>query len=135
MAAWLNEQGQTPDHVFVSSAARTRETWALMAESLPNSPTVEFVDSLYHSGPETMLNVINGAPDTASTVLLIAHQPGMSAIAANLSDGSQGPSQARAFSHYPTAAISTFQSQAARWGDIEMGSCAFVSFMVPRELP
>src|SRR5919205_398092 len=36
-----------PERALVSPAARTRETWKLVAAELPNAPTADFPETLY----------------------------------------------------------------------------------------
>jgi len=134
MGIWLRTRSLIPDHVLVSTAARAAETWDRMAATHPPDLRPEFHKSLYHSGPDTMLELIKASPPTAKTLLLIAHQPGMSAMTARMADGQQGPDQTRAFSHFPTAGIAVLRAHAPDWASIEFGGCRFETFAVPREI-
>lgn len=78
MGAWLTEQGLRPDAALVSSAVRTRQTWARVAPMLETAPEADFADALYLADVSRMLAVLQGAGQ-AQTVLMLGHNPGMEA--------------------------------------------------------
>lgn len=133
MGAWLADGGLAPDHVICSSSLRTRETWALVREALPDAPEARIEPRLYHADPQTMLALLRQAPDAARTVLMIAHEPGVSAFAHLLAAEPVAPSCARAFDHYPTGAAAVFETDAADWGKVTSGVERFVMFKTPRD--
>jgi phosphohistidine phosphatase len=55
---YLARHGLVPDRTLVSTSARTRETWAHLAEALGNMLEADFDDRLYDASPETILNVV-----------------------------------------------------------------------------
>lgn len=63
------------DMALVSTAARTRETWALMAERLSCEPAV-FDDDLYLTDARGLAIAASRAAP-ADTVLIIGHNPGL----------------------------------------------------------
>ena len=133
MARWLINRDLVPDHAHVSSAARTCETWTRMTAHLPGPITATYHRSLYLSGPDVMLDTLKGTPDTAQTVLLLAHQPGMSAMTQLMSDGTATDHAARAVSQFPTAAIATLSVQTNRWRALDFGIARVTGFDVPRD--
>lgn len=134
MAHWLARERLAPDHVHISSARRTRETWERMANILPTPPRPEASRALYLSGPDTMLAHLQATPDQANSVLLLAHQPGMSAMAAHMSDGIQDEEAASAFHHYPTAAIAVLECPVTHWRDLSYGTGRFTRFVTPKSI-
>jgi phosphohistidine phosphatase len=72
-----------PDRALVSAAARTRETWAIAAPAL-GDPPVDFRETLYMAQPETIWAEALRAK--AARVLIVAHNPGLHALAALLTD-------------------------------------------------
>lgn len=97
VGAWLAERGVRIDHALVSSALRTRETYAEVAAGRP----VEFVDGLYNADPETIRQAIDEAPEGIETLLVVAHNPGVHALAYDLV-GAAAPWLSRGF---PTASL------------------------------
>src|SRR6202163_2321963 len=77
IAAYMVRHGLLPDRVKVSSAQRTRETWERMAPAFSTAPRVDYEDRLYESGTEAILGVIRAADRSASSLLVIGHNPGL----------------------------------------------------------
>lgn len=134
VAEWLRRAGHRPDRVLCSSAKRTRQTYRRMAEAMPDLPEAVIEPRLYHADPEAMFALLAEQPDSASSVLMLGHQPGLSAFARQLVNGSIRPHCHRAFDHFPTAAAAVLRLDIARWRDLVRRSAAFVDFAVPREL-
>lgn len=134
MGGWLAKRNDIPDHVLLSDSARTIETWALARTALPQAPEGALTPRLYHAAPETMLSVLRTAPASAHCVLLIGHQPGISALARKLSNGSAPPACTRAFTRFPTGAAAVLDFEIADWTQAEWGGARFTAFAAPREI-
>ncbi len=109
---WLAEQGFEPDHVLVSAALRTRETWAAVADGAGwDADTIETdeSDALYEAGPETALDLVRETPDDAVALLVIGHNPTMGYLAQLLDDGDGDEDASNALvMGYPTSAMTIF---------------------------
>ncbi|MEM9062937.1 MAG: histidine phosphatase family protein [Pseudomonadota bacterium] len=134
IADWLADLDHIPDHVFCSTSVRTRETYGLMHSAVDRLPPAEFEARLYHAAPDTMLDLIRTAPESSRTVMLIGHQPGLSAMARILCRERASRRCERAFEHFPTAAAAVLEFDADRWADVDYAMARFVDFAVPREL-
>jgi len=88
--AWLARHALLPDLVLCSTARRTRQTWHGVALGMTGSPpeggpagsapVVRYEAAVYEAQPDELLELLRGvAPDTGS-VLLIAHNPGISLV-------------------------------------------------------
>ena len=62
-----------------SSALRTRQTFELACEYWPEITPV-FIDSLYEFGASAIDKEISEVAETADTILVIGHNPGLSQI-------------------------------------------------------
>jgi phosphohistidine phosphatase len=92
--AWLARHGLLPDVVLCSAARRTRQTWhdvALGMTGAPpeggpagSSPTIRYAMEAYEALPEDLLELVRAAQPDAGTVLLVAHNPGISLLSALL---------------------------------------------------
>jgi len=80
----LKANGLSFDLILCSNAKRTEETAKIIQEQLPTNQT-KFLPELYESGPSTILNLINHVSDEVDQLLLIGHNPGISAVTAFLS--------------------------------------------------
>jgi phosphohistidine phosphatase len=89
--AWLVRHGYTPDLVLCSPSRRTRETWHGVAPALAQAPEVSYVEEIYLGEVDDLVSVVGGAPDSAGTVLLIGHNPGLSDLSARLDPKAADP--------------------------------------------
>lgn len=134
MAIWLRDEGLMPDQILSSDSARTTETAARMAAQLPDLPRPVFSAALYHASADMLLEVSRGAGDNHGRVLVLAHQPGISTFCARLARHPVAAEAARAFHHFPTAAIAVFNCDISSWRELSYSTCEFIRFTVPREL-
>jgi phosphohistidine phosphatase len=127
---WLAANGFRPDHALVSTARRTRETWDGVAAALATAPATTYVPGLFHAAPQTMLDVLRGAPDVPC-VLMLGHQPGIGAFARALL---AAPPDDAYFAQYPTAATAVIDFDAPDWPTTGRATGRLVAFEVPRAL-
>lgn len=128
---WLASQGIEITHAYVSSAARTRETWEGVAASAGADADVHFEDALYSSGPEGVLSVLRSAPADAATVMYIGHNPTAAYLAQLLEDGAGDPAiLSRMSMGYPTAALTVFDV-AVDWADLNIAGATITDFRSP----
>lgn len=78
MGKRLHKRNILPDIMISSSAKRARSTAKRIAQELNFSEKqIRLTDSLYHAGPELICSVIRQLPDTAHSVMLFGHNPGL----------------------------------------------------------
>ncbi|WP_091253405.1 SixA phosphatase family protein [Micromonospora matsumotoense] len=92
--AWLARQALLPDVVLCSAARRTRQTWhdvALGMTGVPpeggpagTAPVVRYAAAAYEAHPDDLLDLVRMVEPEAHTVLLVAHNPGISLLSALL---------------------------------------------------
>lgn len=127
MAAWISSIDAVPDVILCSSATRTMETAQLMIPVWDTPPKLISSESLYLSGPETILRLIDKELSSVSRLLVISHNPGISSISSHLANQ---PIQ------MPTAAVAVFDIKAG--GQVEADgeqNWQFHCFMRPKALP
>jgi phosphohistidine phosphatase len=143
---WLHEHGYQPDVVVVSAAARTRQTWDLVAPELGGSPAVHFEPRAYAASALTLLYLAQELPARYRTALLIAHNPGLSELAASLagppeSDKAAGPPESdratdngpRPAISLPTAAVAVFEFS-GDWPSLTPGHARLINLTTPADL-
>lgn len=137
MADAMRELGLAPDVVLVSSARRTLQTLEALAP-IEGSPLVEPMDALYLAPWPSLLDVLRGVRETARSVLLIGHNPGLHELALALAGpatmAAGGPMAERLAHSYPTAALTEF-SVALPWRSLEAGGGRLMRFLTPADLP
>lgn len=136
MRAAMRDLGLAPDMVMVSSARRTMQTLEAL-EPFDDTPLIEPLDSLYMATAPQLLQVLRGVPETARSVLLVGHNPGLHDLALLLAGGRErlhgSPSLERLAERYPTAALAEF-SIPGPWAGLDAGAARLVRFLLPRDL-
>ncbi|GAA4403178.1 SixA phosphatase family protein [Tsukamurella soli] len=85
--AWLRETGLAPDLALVSSARRTRETFAATGVDCP----AEVLGELYNCEPEDVFAAVNAVCPDAETLLVVGHFPAIPEVAHLLAPGADVP--------------------------------------------
>src|SRR5262245_20468288 len=105
IGAYLVRHKLVPDHALVSTSARTRETWGLVAKSFAKPPPVEFEGSIYEAAPEAILKAIRATEASVKTLLVVGHNPGMQQLAALLVASGDVEARQRLLEEFPTSAF------------------------------
>ena len=122
---FMASRGYEPEEVICSPSKRTRETWdQVAAAGLEVRPELRLDKRLFHATPATLLEVLRGA--TASTVMIIGHNPGIAEFAASLP--ARVPMDPE-FRSYPTAATLVVDFQIDKWADLEPGEGSVMDFV------
>lgn len=132
--AWLRAKALAPDVVLCSPARRTRETLAGLEpfQPPPAHPT-QFCPDIYEAPASALLERIRQAPPEARTILLIGHNPGISALARWLDDQAEVLDQG-----FATASLAVFHmwgsenaDDASRWDQCDEKSLTLDTFARP----
>lgn len=109
MGARLADMGFQPQVALVSPAARAKGTWEAAQPAFPNAET-RFLDHLYHADSETIRRAAEEAGETATTVIMVGHNPGMQELTIRLLQEGGAPSGliGKAQRNFPTAAAAVF---------------------------
>ena len=121
----LGERGAIPDLIRSSTAVRARSTAQLMARAMGlMHEHVELDERLYGASPETILDIAAEADDAVGTVMIVAHDSGLSDLAYSLSDGES--------EHMPTCAVAEFRFDAETWREAVESEPVDSRFDTPR---
>lgn len=124
---FLASRGLEPEEVMCSTALRTRETWDGVASAvIETRPDISYVEDLYHASPTMMLEALKTA--SASSVMMIAHNPGIAEFAAMLP---AQPIYNPDFRKYPTSATLIVDFQIDDWREIKPGQGSVLEFFTP----
>jgi len=121
MAARFAASEQQVQRVLSSPAVRARATAEEFASAL--GMQVELEPALYLASASTLL--ATAAASEVDSVLLVAHDPGITELASYLSDGG--------ISHMPTCAVARFVWQVETWGNAIEQAADSWSFETPRD--
>jgi phosphohistidine phosphatase len=133
----MRDLGLAPDIVLVSSARRTLQTLEAL-EPWDDQPLIEPMDQLYLANALQLLGVLHEVSDTARSVLLIGHNPGLHDLALLLvgtaAMTANSPTLNRLAESYPTGALTEF-SIPGQWSKLGEGGGRLLRFLAPRDLP
>lgn len=125
MAQRLLKHGLQIDLLVSSPARRARKTAFFFAEGLGfGKADVVMEPALYHASPERMLEVIHSLPETASSVALFGHNPGITELANSLSH--------MKLDHFPTCAVFAVRCNISSWEALPLFDNTFLFFDYPR---
>jgi phosphohistidine phosphatase len=128
---WLASSGWVPSHAIVSSAARTQETWACVARGSSSQARLDVSDAAYAASAESALEILRDAPEDASVLVFVGHNPTVSSLALLLDDGDPDPAALRALiGGLPTAGGAVFEVGVI-WRDLDVGTARLVACYAP----
>lgn len=134
MADYISSSAWRPDGVLCSTAVRARETFAPLHRVLGATIHVAYSDKLYHALPDVLIEQVRElAPDAAKTVLVVAHNPGLSLLAAELMPDHDDEAMARG-DGVPTGGFLVFELDIQSWRDIGSGPARLLFFGKPKQL-
>jgi phosphohistidine phosphatase len=126
---WLRANAPAIDAVLCSTATRTRETLARTRIEAP----VDYLDRLYDATPGAVIEEINRVTPDVETLLVIGHEPTMSALVLGLAaaEDSNNTAAERISTKFPTSAIAVLRTSEP-WDQLTLSGAALVGFHVPR---
>ena len=110
-----------PQHILVSSARRTKQTYDLICQSL-NSNQVSFHKELYLADYKTILNSMWNLVDDESPVMIIGHNFGISDLASYLTDDNI---------HMQTGSLVHLTFELDSWRQISQSKAILVEYYRP----
>jgi len=134
MGGYMAHHGLVPQHVLVSPARRTRETWAGLASALPGAIPTFFEDRLYNAVPEDILAVIRETQPSIRTLLVIGHNPGLHDVARLLIASGDVAARERLNEGLPTSGLAVIDFAGNDWGKLHPRSGRLDRFVTPRLL-
>ncbi|MFT4795665.1 MAG: phosphohistidine phosphatase [Paracoccaceae bacterium] len=133
MGAWLAEYDLFPDFALISTARRAVETWERAKIGMGMAPPHASAP-IYMAEAGTLLEVLQGAPADARTVLMLGHQPGMSDFMEALA-GEVAEDCVHAFDKFPTASVAVIEFDGLEaWTDLAPRAGRLVRFAHPKDL-
>ena len=134
--AILRGAGLLPDLVLCSSAKRAHQTWEALAVGLSAEETdglaIELREDLYLASETQLLIALRALPDAASSVLLIAHNPGLHRLTRELAgSGSQAGALVRLGQDFPPAGLAVLIYDKPSWAELSSGRARLTNFFEP----
>ena len=128
---FLASIGVLPTRALVSSAARTRETWADVAGAAGVDADVSFDEGLYHGGVDAAVEAIQVVDPEVETVMFVGHNPTAAYLGHFLDDGDGDQAAISGMLRgFPTSAIVVFDVEVA-WADLAAECGRVIAFHAP----
>jgi phosphohistidine phosphatase len=124
-----------PDLILCSGAVRTRATVALVLPEI-GAEGVKVVcdDALYLATPTVLLDRIRRIPDDVAQAMIVGHNPGLHALALELTGAGSRRDIAQLATKFPTAGLAWLTFPLARWGAVGPAGGRLDGFMSPKRL-
>jgi phosphohistidine phosphatase len=119
--------------VLCSSALRTRETAELVLARFKPRPKVLFEDALYLAASTALLRRLQQLDESAGSVLVIGHNPGLHELALRLAAPDSPAHAALASGKFPTGARASFEIDGA-WAALDRRRHRLVDYVIPKAL-
>ena len=129
----MKAEGLGFDLVFASPARRVVETLDEVAASFGPLPAT-YDERIYLARPATLLDIVRGAEDGGARLLLVGHNPGLEALALQLTRNGDGALRAELEAKYPTGTLAEIRLDVERWRDVAESGGTLVRFIRPRDL-
>ncbi len=121
MSSYLSLQKFKPDLILTSLALRAQITAVKLAEELNYEGRIHYMEELYSSRPEKLMNVLTLQDDIYESIFLIGHNPELTEFANFLIEEN--------FSKMPTLGVLALNLDIDSW--VEIGErCAEVDFFI-----
>lgn len=127
VAEILIEKGVKPDIILTSPAARANHTALIFSRALnTGTEIVKIKKEFFHCSDETFLNDIYSLPDNINSVMIVAHNPGITDLAYELTKGGT--------SFLPTSGVAVIQFDTDTWPEISRKKPDNYYFIKPKEI-
>ncbi len=134
IGGYMKVEGLFPDLIMSSPAARTFETLERLQKGMARRFLIQYPKILYLAAPETILNMIHNAADSAARLMIVGHNPGLHQLALSLIKTGARPDIDNLSVKYPTGALLEITFPVETWVDIGLGGGRLQRFIKPKML-
>jgi phosphohistidine phosphatase len=134
MRKYLRKAKIQPDLVICSPARRTRQTLTEIEPALGRDVEVRIEPEVYGGGPGALVDLVSSTPDSASSVMLIGHNPSLQDLAVSLGVDGEEALRARLAEKFPTGALAVIGVPLDAWRELGEGGGTLEALVLPREL-
>ena len=134
MSKYLRKAKIRPDLVICSPARRTRQTLTEIEPALGRDVEVRIEPQVYGGGAGALVDLVGRTPDSASSVMLIGHNPSLQDLAVSLVAEGEEALRARLAEKFPTGALAVIGVPLDAWRDLGAAHGMLEELVLPREL-
>ena len=122
---YLSKKTNFIDFLHSSSSVRTFETSKFFMQRIKFGK-VKYDDSLYHSSSGSILNLIKNYSNEYSSVMLIAHNPGLTHLINQITNIS--------LDNLPTTGLAEIHFSCNKWNEISSKNSNLIDLKFPKQL-
>jgi len=134
IGAYMAHHALVPDLVICSTAARTRQTWDLVAAELSAEIPVVFEQRIYESGADDILATIKKTKSRVHVLLLVGHNPRLRDLAELLIASGDVEARQRLLEKLPTAGLVVIDFPLDDWRKLHPKAGRLDRFVTPQTL-
>ena len=134
IGAYMAGHALFPDRVLVSPATRAQETWKHAAKAFRPVPAATSVEKLYDATPHAVMTAIGDVPNSAHTVLVIGHNPGLHELALMLIASGDVDARESLREKLPTSGLVIIDFAFDHWDKLHPRSGRLERFVTPKSL-
>lgn len=128
MGKWLAKHIQTPNLVLCSHSVRTLATISKIGHELGlKGEDYQTDNRLYLASPKRLWQIVHSVPDTADSLMLVGHNPGLTTFASQLCPR-------HAVDNIPTCGVFALQFNCKEWKEAAAEHTEFLFFQYPKNL-
>ena len=131
IGVFMARHGLIPELALVSPAARTQETWTLVAATFTKAPKMVTDDRIYNASSENLVGVI-GETRTAHTLLVVGHNPSLHDVAMQLVATGDAAAREQLREKLPTSGLVVIDLPFDGWSLIHPHAGRLERFVSPR---
>ena len=126
MAKRMKEKGVLPDLIISSPAVRAYETCKIFCNELGRDiSSIKLERSLYDGDEDEILDVINNLPDKHDSVMIFAHNPGVTFFVNDMTGAD--------IHNIPTCGVAELRLEIDEWAEAEYGMAELIDFDYPKK--
>jgi len=111
-----------PDMILSSAALRAQLTADGLAEKIEYTQPVQYMDELYLTAPEMIINVLSLQEDSYESIMVVGHNPALSEVANIL--------QHENFTKFPTLGVLAITLDIDSWEEIKESCHGTIDFFI-----
>jgi phosphohistidine phosphatase len=134
LGAWLADRDHRPDYAIYSGSARTKETFAIVAEALAHRLDALEQNALYDATRALILGLLRQLPAKPRACLVVGHNPGMGDAANLLAGAGDEFERLRMASKFPTCALAILAFDGPDCSELTARTGRLEAFLTPSDL-
>ncbi len=130
----LSAKNWRPDLIVTSTSVRTLETAAHLTAAWPTLISITKDKDLYLASAARIMSCVRAAPDSAGSLMIVAHNPGLEEFALKLAGHVAGDALRRMQKKFPTCALAVFDLSIDHWARASPDFARLIAYFTPKDL-